>query len=155
MIFAVLENHLAILVACAPSIKTITLLIFPAFTSSLKRLTSRLTPTSSFPNWSIRSKSRASIPLGLIDLEIGQTKDSIRRNSAISKYDELRLATGSPVSVQRPSLTYQNVSGRRASRGFSRWFDRQERTGESTEDMGLVYVEHSFSVERMPRTPER
>lgn len=95
------------------------------------------------------------MPVGLTDLEVGQTKGSIRKNSAISKDDELRLAPGSPASPKRPSLTYQNFSGRRASRGFSRWFDRQERTGESTEDMGLVYVEHSFSVERMPRTPER
>lgn len=151
MIFAILENHLAILVACAPSIKIITLLVFPALTSSLKRLTYRLTPTSSFPNWSLRSKSRGSIPIDLTDLQTGQTQSSARKSSVINKEDELRVAPGSPGHA---TSAHSNNHVRSGSKGFTRWFDRQAVEGESTEDMGLVYVEHTFSVERTPRTPE-
>ncbi|KAF1849805.1 uncharacterized protein K460DRAFT_372224 [Cucurbitaria berberidis CBS 394.84] len=43
MICAVIENHLAIIVACAPSIKVIMLLAFPGLASKFERLVSRET----------------------------------------------------------------------------------------------------------------
>ena len=43
MIWAVIENHLAVVVACAPSIKVIILLIFPRIASSLPKILSRFT----------------------------------------------------------------------------------------------------------------
>lgn len=76
----------------------------------------------------------------------------------ISKGDdvgEVRVAPGSPVEMysrdgeRRPS---------RASRGFAKWWEKNERRTQgkmdSVEDMGLVYVEHSFSVEREARTQD-
>ena len=143
MLFAVLENHLAILVACAPSLKTTSLLLFPRLTSSLKRLSSRLTPTPSF-TWSLRSKARASIPVQLEDLESGDS----RGKRDVSRESEVRMP--SPIYGREGRAR----GTRRGSRGFSRWFDRQGGGGESTEDMGLVYVEHTFTVERALRTPE-
>lgn len=41
MIWGVIENHLAIVVACAPSIKVITLLAFPSLATKFERLFSR------------------------------------------------------------------------------------------------------------------
>jgi hypothetical protein len=162
MLCSVIENHVAILVACAPSIKIIALLVFPKLTSSLGKLASRITPpTPSFPSWSTRSRSRASIPLGTVDTESGQSrppsKNQARKTSVISKGDdigEVRVVPGQPEEMysrngeRRPS---------RASRGFARWFERHERHAlvDGTDDMGLVYVEHSFSVERSVRTPDR
>lgn len=169
MLFSVTENHIAILVACAPSIKIVALLIFPKLTSSLGKLASRITPpTPSFPSWSMPSRSRTPVPLGAVDLESGTfqsqpdspVKSLARKISVISKGDdvgEVRVAPGEPEEMysrdgeRRPS---------RASRGFAKWWERNERrgqgqgkgTGDSTEDMGLVYVEHSFSVEREART---
>ena len=87
----------------------------------------------------------------LSDLESGQSKNSGRKNSVISKEDELKVAPGSPGHA---SSAHQNSNVGRGSRGFTRWFDRHAGVRESTEDMGLVYVEHTFSVERTPRTPE-
>ncbi|PVH94637.1 hypothetical protein DM02DRAFT_539082 [Periconia macrospinosa] len=46
MIWAVIENHLAIIVACAPSIKSIVMLVFPHIASSFRRTMSRLTTSS-------------------------------------------------------------------------------------------------------------
>ncbi|KAF9738797.1 hypothetical protein PMIN03_002600 [Paraphaeosphaeria minitans] len=174
MLFSVIENHIAILVACAPSIKIVALLIFPKLTSSLGKLASRFTsPTPSFPSWSMRSRSRTPIPLSAFDLESSTShsqsdspiKSLARKLSVVSKGDdigEVRVAPGQPEEMysregeRRPS---------RASRGFARWWERNERRGQgqgqgkadSAEEMGLVYVEHSFSVEREARTgvPER
>ncbi|KAF1976035.1 hypothetical protein BU23DRAFT_456738 [Bimuria novae-zelandiae CBS 107.79] len=151
MLLSVVENHLAILVACTPSLKTVTLFIFPRFTSSVKRLTSHITPTSSFPNWSLRSKSRASMPFNFVDVELGDSKSSARKYSVISKDDVLGTAPVSLILPDRPEPVHR--AGNRVSRGVGRWFDKEKgrRAGESTEDMGLVYVEHSFSVERSAR----
>ncbi|KAL5378706.1 hypothetical protein DPSP01_008931 [Paraphaeosphaeria sporulosa] len=170
MLFSVTENHIAILVACAPSIKIVALLVFPKLTSSLGKFASRITPpTPSFPSWSTRSRSRTPIPLGAVDLESGTShsqpsspiKSLARKISVVSKGDdigEVRVAPGQPEEIysregeRRPS---------RASRGFARWWEMNERRGQgkadSAEDMGLVYVEHSFGVEReaRTRTPER
>ncbi|KAF2441690.1 hypothetical protein P171DRAFT_523644 [Karstenula rhodostoma CBS 690.94] len=168
MLFSVTENHIAILVACAPSIKIVALLIFPKITSSLGKLASRITPpTPSFPSWSTRSRSRTPIPLVAVDLESGTSQSQphspneslARKTSVISKGDdagEVRIAPGQPEEMysrdgeRRPS---------RASRGFARWWERHERRGQgkgdNAEDMGLVYVEHSFSVEREARRSER
>lgn len=73
--------------------------------------------------------------------------------NGFSKDDELRIAPGSP---GLPTSVDNADSGSRASRGFARWFDRQGRQSvrESTDDMGLVYVEHSFSVDRSAKTVE-
>jgi hypothetical protein len=43
MIWAVIENHIAVVVACAPSIKVIILLMFPRLVSSVPRLLSVFT----------------------------------------------------------------------------------------------------------------
>ena len=131
MIWSVLENHIAIIVACAPSVKVIALLIFPRLTSSLGKAVSRVTPSSS------RSRSRASVPFGIDDLESGTRRS-----------DKLRPT---PISTPLPSPALTAESGAsRASRNFARWFrgpgsplsPRHHLTsGDSLEDTGLVYVE--------------
>lgn len=156
MLFSVVENHIAIVVACAPSIKFVALLIFPKLTSSLGKLASRITPTPSFPSWSTRSRTRTSTPIGKNDLESGPlgSKNQTTKHSVATKGDDLG---GLKVAPGQPSPAYNVGSGSsRTSRGFSRWFDRNPRQGgaiDSKEDVGLVYVEHSFSVERSAKTP--
>jgi len=128
MMFAVLENHLAIVVACAPSVKVIALLIFPRLASSLEKIVSRVTPSSS------RSRSRASgaPSYGTSDLESGTRKS-----------DKLKPT---PTSTPLPSPAFTAGSGAsRASRNFARWFKgpaspRGLTSGDSMEG-GLVYIE--------------
>jgi hypothetical protein len=127
MIFAVLENHLAIVVACAPSVKVIALLLFPRLASSFEKIVSKVTPSSS------RSRSRASGPsYGTNDLESGTRRS-----------DKLKPT---PIGTPLPSPAFTTGSGAsRASRNFARWFKgpaspRGMASGDSMEG-GLVYVE--------------
>ncbi|KAF2184358.1 hypothetical protein K469DRAFT_181955 [Zopfia rhizophila CBS 207.26] len=126
MIWSVLENHLAIVVACAPSIKVIALLVFPRLMSSYHKVMSKVTPSYS------RSRSRASAPFGTNDLESGTRKS-----------DKLK-PTPSSTPLPSPALTVGS-GGSRASRGFARWFKgpaspRQLDSSDSM-DHGLVFAE--------------
>ncbi|KAF2272706.1 uncharacterized protein EI97DRAFT_198234 [Westerdykella ornata] len=133
MIWSVLENHLAIAVACAPSVKVIALLLFPRLASSLSKLVSSATTRS-------RSRSR-SAPSGASyatdDLESGTAglgKGS-RKGSGASGKDVYAMssspATGehgrdaklklTPVSTPMPSPALSQAS--RTSRNFARWFN--------------------------------
>ncbi|KAL1612454.1 hypothetical protein SLS60_000681 [Paraconiothyrium brasiliense] len=161
MLFSVIENHIAILVACAPSIKIIALIILPKITSSLGEFASRITPPApSFPSWSSPSRSRASIPLGVVDLESGpsqlQSKSQASKTSVVDKEDDigdLMVAPGRPGEVRSRD---GEMRASRLSGGFARWFEKYERHRvDSTEDMGLVYMEHNFTVERGARMPDR
>lgn len=128
MIWSVIENHLAVVVACAPSVKVIALLIFPRLTSSFGKIVSKVTPSGS------RSRSRASAPMGL-DLESGTNKS-----------DKLKPT---PSNTPLPSPAYTVDSGSsRASKNFAKWFRSGpgsprfgSTSGDSLEDTGLVYVE--------------
>lgn len=153
MIWSVIENHVAVVVACAPSIKVVALLIFPRLGSSLNKILSKVTPSSS------RSRSRASVPLEIVDLESGTGTAVSRstRKSSTSKSIEVSgklkpTPSSTPLpSPALPSPTYSagsRLSGRRASKGFVGWFrgegPRSPRLGhseDSLEDTGLVYVE--------------
>ncbi|KAF2736366.1 hypothetical protein EJ04DRAFT_490170 [Polyplosphaeria fusca] len=130
MIWSVLENHLAIVVACAPSVKVIALLFFPRLASSYRKVVSKVTPSGSS-----RSRSRASRPFE-VDIESGtrQTDNS----------DKLKLT---PLSTPLPSPAYTAGSGiSRQSRNFAKWFKgpsspRGLTSADSLEESGLVYVE--------------
>lgn len=129
MIWSVLENHLAIVVACAPSVKVIALLVFPRLASSLGKVVSKVTPSNS------RSRSRASAPLqfGTDDLESGTRKS-----------DKLK-PTPNSTPLPSPALTAGSGASR-ASRNFARWFKSPTSpthltSGDSIEGHGLVYVE--------------
>jgi len=61
MMCAVIENHLAIIVACAPSIKVILLHIFPSLEKKFEKLVSKGSPEN----------SDFSIGTIAVDLEIG------------------------------------------------------------------------------------
>lgn len=158
MIWSVIENHLAVVVACAPSIKVIALLIFPRLASSFNKLYSKVTPSS-------RSRSRASVPLEIVDLESGT-----RQSEATCKSDKLKpTPSGTPL----PSPVFSVDSSRsRQSKNFSRWFkgapaSPRMDSADSLEDTGLVYVEerevgrvggaddirveHTISIERSER----
>ncbi|KAH7125356.1 hypothetical protein B0J11DRAFT_303936 [Dendryphion nanum] len=151
MIWSVLENHLAIIVACAPSVKVIALLVFPRLASSVGKVASRLTPSYS------RSRSRTSSHphFGTDDLESGTRKS-----------DKLRIT---PSSTPLPSPAFTAGSGRsRASQNFAKWFKSPSSprtlgsSGDSMEDHGLVYVEelqptqvrvqHTITVEEASRS---
>ncbi|KAF2467071.1 uncharacterized protein BDR25DRAFT_292866 [Lindgomyces ingoldianus] len=123
MIWSVLENHLAIVVACAPSIKVIALLVFPRLKSSYRKVVSKVTPSNS------RSRSRASGPY---DLESGTRKS-----------DQLK-PTPSGTPLPSPALTYGS-GGSRASKNFARWFkgpmSPRHLDRSDSMDHGLVYVE--------------
>ncbi|KAF2013826.1 hypothetical protein BU24DRAFT_424859 [Aaosphaeria arxii CBS 175.79] len=136
MIWSVLENHLAIVVACAPSVKVIALLAFPRVTSSIRGVVSKVTPSSS------RSRSRAS---GAIDLETGSM-------STTRKSDQLK-PTPYSTPLPSPALTVDTRKSRasRASGGFAKWFrsptsPRALESGDSIEGHGLVYAEELRSV---------
>lgn len=130
MIWSVIENHLAIVVACAPSVKVIALLIFPRLASSLRSVVSKVTPSSSS-----RSRSRASMPFDT-DLESGVTRKS----------DKLR-PTPNSTPLPSPAFTVGSRVSKasRASQNFAKWFKSPASptlgSGDSMEDHGLVYVE--------------
>ncbi|KAF2872534.1 hypothetical protein BDV95DRAFT_606136 [Massariosphaeria phaeospora] len=134
MIWSVLENHLAVVVACAPSVKVIALLLFPRLASSLGKVVSKVTPSNS------RSRSRASGPFDT-DLESGTGKS-----------DKLRpTPSGTPL----PSPAFSQGSGStRASRNFSKWFkgpaSPRLQSGDSEEGHGLVYVEDRQHSKHVP-----
>lgn len=128
MIFSVLENHLAIIVACAPSVKVIALVLFPRLASSLDKIVSIVTPSTS------RSRSRASgrASYGTSELESGTRKS-----------DKLKPT---PISTPLPSPAFTAGSGAsRASRNFARWFkgpaSPRGLTSSDSMEGGLVYVE--------------
>ncbi|KAF2266678.1 hypothetical protein CC78DRAFT_531479 [Lojkania enalia] len=126
MIWAVLENHLAIVVACAPSVKVIAILLFPRLASSYRKVVSKVTPSSS------RSRSRASHPFDT-DLESGTHKS-----------DKLK-PTPSSTPLPSPAFTAESGSSR-ASRNFAKWFKQPQNSrglpsADSMEESGLVYVE--------------
>ncbi|ORY10888.1 hypothetical protein BCR34DRAFT_601792 [Clohesyomyces aquaticus] len=121
MIWAVLENHLAIVVACAPSIKVIALLIFPRLKSSYRKVVSKVTPSNS------RSRSRAS-GSATYDLESGMA----------GKSDRLK-PTPSGTPMPSPVVTFGSGGGHatgpsRASRNFAKWFSKSSSAGSRTLD---------------------
>jgi hypothetical protein len=92
MVCAVIENHLAIIVACAPSIKVILLHIFPSLETRFEKLVSKGSlETSEF-----------SIETIAIDLEQGPG------------------CQGKGIYAARPLSTRTNTSGSERSRGFGR-----------------------------------
>lgn len=148
----VLENHLAIIVSCAPSVKILALIIFPRLASSLSKVVSKVSPSAS------RSRSRASGGprySGTSDLESG--------NKNIRKADKLKLT---PLSTPMPSpalvkgsafgptspLSAMSPTTRamsRASRNFAKWFKGEEgsRGLPSGDSEGrLVYTEDQHST---------
>ncbi|KAF2794663.1 hypothetical protein K505DRAFT_303555 [Melanomma pulvis-pyrius CBS 109.77] len=131
MIWSVIENHLAIVVACAPSVKVIALLIFPRLASSLRSVVSKVTPSSSSRS---RSRSRGSMPFDT-DLESGATRKS----------DKLR-PTPNSTPLPSPAFTMGSRVSKasRASQNFAKWFKSPASptlgSGDSM-DHGLVYVE--------------
>ncbi|CAI6338230.1 unnamed protein product [Periconia digitata] len=72
MIWAMVENHLAIIVACAPSIKSIVMLVFPKIASSLRRTMTRLTTTSKGTN-SVSVREMVNVDIELGDGDKGRT----------------------------------------------------------------------------------
>lgn len=131
MIWSVLENHLAITVACAPSVKVIALLLFPRLASSLSKLVSSATRSRS------RSRSGPSgASYGTDDLESGTggtgkagRKDSngsgkdmyaVSSHVAVEQGRDAKLKL-TPISTPMPSPALSQAS--RTSRNFARWFN--------------------------------
>lgn len=105
MIWSVLENHIAIIVACAPSVKIVTITLFPKVASSFEKMVSKVTSSSSRS----RSRSGASGPsYDFPDLESGLRKSDKPKLTPLST-----LATDTMMSTRGPS---------RQSTNFSRWF---------------------------------
>lgn len=136
MIWSVLENHVAVVVACAPSMKVAALLIFPRMFSSVGKIMSKVAPSTS------RSRSRSrgsSIPYLSGDLETGATRKSDKSQST--------------PSMPSPALFREDIGREREPRNFSRWFRRSSlgrglesprlhRGGEADSmENGLMYVE--------------
>ncbi|KAF2002666.1 hypothetical protein P154DRAFT_134427 [Amniculicola lignicola CBS 123094] len=145
MIWAVLENHLAIVVACAPSIKVIALLLFPRLKSSLSKFTSRLTPSSSSrthpTDLESGNQSRKSAYLS------GSNNRSRSRSAAgfvgMDSDGKLKM-TPNATPLPSPASAYTHTSSSsRASRGFSKWFKSPQsysRTDSLDDQSGLVYI---------------
>lgn len=109
MICAAIENHLAIIVACAPSIKVAVLVVFPNLASKFERLVS---------GESHEGKGNRSSGITL-DLEAafgseGPTKEAIRPVSARALTDESRRSRESRMGKwwRAPSSWDVNVAGR-------------------------------------------
>jgi hypothetical protein len=100
MLCAVIENHLAIIVACAPSIKVILLHIFPGLEGKFEKLVSKGSSAS-------HDESEFSIgTIAALDVEMG-----MRRGAG-----KVGLGLGRPVSMR----TTTDESGRSERRGLGR-----------------------------------
>ncbi|KAF1940959.1 hypothetical protein EJ02DRAFT_348877 [Clathrospora elynae] len=80
MICAVIENHLAIIVACAPSIKVVMLLAFPSLQSKFERMVSR----DSMKDGGFRSSAIATMDVEVKGQELGleENRDVMRPTAA-------------------------------------------------------------------------
>lgn len=106
MIWSVLENHIAIIVACAPSVKVVTITLFPKVASSVEKMVSKVTSSSSRS----RSRSGASGPsYDPSDLESGMRKSEQPKLTPLST----TFGTDTVTSTRGPS---------RASTNFACWF---------------------------------
>ena len=143
MIWAVIENHLAVVVACAPSIKGIALLIFPRLVSSFPKILSRITRSRS------RSRSGYSNPR---DVELGKASNADVADSAMkspkSKLEALLDESPLP-SPMTP--VFLPKSGKRAELGPMGWGPK----GKSEDEEEWVYVGKDWDerTRKGPRYP--
>jgi hypothetical protein len=100
MMCAVIENHLAIIVACAPSIKVILLHIFPGLEVRFEKLVSKGTGSQENSEFSIGT-------IGVIDVEMG-----IRSNAGKVGF------VGRPLSMR----TTTDESGKSERRNARKWW---------------------------------
>lgn len=116
MLCAVIENHIAIIVACAPSIKVILLLAFPRLAERFEKLVSKASPSNS----EFRSSAIETI---VIDMEVGVLGGL--------QYEGMRKSGVRPMSMRTAT------SESRKSRENKKWWkppsswevDRAERDG--------------------------
>lgn len=149
MIWSAIENHIAVVVACAPSIKVVVVLIFPRLASSLGKFASYMTPST--------SGSQAKTPVlrentaDAADVERGPSMQSgiikvyvsTAEEEFVDDFDELKPL---PQSLRVASFAHGIVSG--AGRAIGGCFKKSKSGGGGTDDVGLVYVQRSYTVER-------
>lgn len=103
MLCAVIENHLAIIVACAPSIKVILLHIFPGLEAKFEKLVSKGSSGS-------QDESEFSIgTIAALDVEMGMNRNA----------GKVGLGFGRPVSMR--TTTDESESGRSERRTRKWW----------------------------------
>ncbi|KAF2742408.1 hypothetical protein M011DRAFT_269333 [Sporormia fimetaria CBS 119925] len=150
MIWSVLENHLALVVACAPSIKVIALLLFPRLASSLSHAFSKFSSSGS----GSRSRKNSSDPTQPSDVKTGTSHKSdtleTRKSdtSGIQKSDTLKLNL-SQLTAPLPSPALTTKSGTsRASRNFAKWFRDSVTSPLSPRGFGGFWKDDSDGMER-------
>lgn len=135
MIWSVLENHIAIIVACAPSVKVVTITLFPKVASSFEKMVSKVTSSGS------RSRSRSVVT--------GPSYDPSGLESGLRKSDKPKLT---PLSTTLGTDTITSTRGpSRASTNFARWFrsptSPKRMISLDSMESGLV-EEHEFQHQR-------
>ncbi|KAF2692205.1 hypothetical protein K458DRAFT_11279 [Lentithecium fluviatile CBS 122367] len=115
MLWAVIENHVAIVVACAPSIKVVLLLVFSRLASSLPRILSRFTPSCS------RHSTRLDLEIAeIIDYDDDENKDGQSRGCKGTK-GKLEVTLSEPALPSPMTPVFLAGLGLRAAMGLAGW----------------------------------